>query len=102
MIMEPFLSIVLPAHNEEKRLPETLVQIEQFINSQSYTIETVVVENGSSDKTLEIAKEYAAGHQNVLVIHEDRPGKGLAVKQGMLAATGKYRFFCDVDFSMPI
>jgi len=102
MIMEPFLSIVLPAHNEEERLPETLVLIEKFINSQSYTVETVIVENGSSDKTLEIAKAYAASHQNVLVIHEDRPGKGLAVKQGMLAATGKYRFFCDVDFSMPI
>lgn len=100
--MELFLSIVLPAHNEEKRLPETLIQIEQFINSQSFTVETVIVENGSSDKTLEIAKAYAASHKNVVVIHEDRPGKGLAVKQGMLAASGKYRFFCDVDFSMPI
>jgi len=38
----------------------------------------------------------------VLVLHEERPGKGLAVKQGMLAASGEYRFFCDTDFSMPI
>ena len=102
MIMEPYLSIVLPAHNEETRLPETLIQIENFIKTQTYSVETVIVENGSSDKTLEIAANYAASHQGVLVIHEDRPGKGLAVKQGMLAASGKYRFFCDVDFSMPI
>jgi len=102
MIMEPFLSIILPAHNEETRLPETLIHIENFVKTQSYSVETVIVENGSSDKTLEIAAIYAAGHKGVLVIHEDRPGKGLAVKQGMLAASGKYRFFCDVDFSMPI
>jgi dolichyl-phosphate beta-glucosyltransferase len=100
--MKPFLSIVLPAHNEEQRLPETLLQVDQFIATQLYGIEIVIVENASSDRTLEIARAYADQHKNVLVIHEDQPGKGLAVKQGMLAASGEYRFFCDVDFSMPI
>ncbi len=100
--MNPFLSIILPAHNEESRLPETFHQLESFIQSQNYLIEVVIVENGSSDHTLEVANDFAKTHPNVLVIHEERPGKGLAVKQGMLAATGEYRFFCDVDFSMPI
>jgi dolichyl-phosphate beta-glucosyltransferase len=100
--LQPFLSIVLPAHNEEQRLPETLRQVSGFIQSQNYLIEIVIIENASSDRTLEIAKEFAGLHENVLVMHEDRPGKGLAVKEGMLAASGKYRFFCDVDFSMPI
>jgi dolichyl-phosphate beta-glucosyltransferase len=100
--MNPFLSIILPAHNEETRLPQTLLQVEQFIKSQPYAIEVVIVENASSDRTLEIAREFAASIEKVLVIHEDRPGKGLAVKQGMLAASGDFRFFCDVDFSMPI
>ena len=100
--MQPFLSIIFPAHNEEQRLPETLLQVTEFIQSQNYLIEIVIVENASSDRTLEIAQEYASHHENVLVMHEERPGKGLAVKQGMLAATGAYRFFCDVDFSMPI
>ncbi len=100
--MTPFLSIVLPAHNEEERLPETLRQVEQFICSQPYEIEVVVVENASSDRTLELANAFAANYRNTLVIHEERPGKGLAVKRGMLAASGEYRFFCDVDFSMPI
>ncbi len=98
----PFLSIILPAHNEELRLPETLIQVTQFVRSQTYPIEVVIVENASKDRTLEIAHEYAAQNENVLVLHEDRPGKGLAVKEGMLAASGQYRFFCDVDFSMPI
>jgi glycosyltransferase involved in cell wall biosynthesis len=99
---QPFLSIIFPAHNEEQRLPETLLQVTEFIQSQNYLIEIVIVENASSDRTLEIARDYASQHENVLVMHEERPGKGLAVKQGMLAASGAYRFFCDVDFSMPI
>lgn len=100
--MQPFLSIIFPAHNEEQRLPETLLQVTEFIQSQDYLTEIVIVENASSDRTLEIAREFASQHENVLVMHEERPGKGLAVKQGMLAASGEYRFFCDVDFSMPI
>lgn len=99
---QPYLSIILPAHNEEQRLPETLQQVNQFIQSQSYAIEIVIVENASKDRTLDIAREFASQHENVLVLHEERPGKGLAVKEGMLAASGEYRFFCDVDFSMPI
>ena len=99
---QPYLSIILPAHNEEQRLPETLQQVVQFIQSQSYEIEIVIVENASKDRTLDIAREFASQHENVLVLHEERPGKGLAVKEGMLAASGEYRFFCDVDFSMPI
>lgn len=100
--MKPYLSIILPAHNEETRLPETFKQVGQFVLTQSYAIEIVIVENASSDRTLDIAREFAGQHPNVLVIHEDRPGKGLAVKQGMLAASGEFRMFCDVDFSMPI
>ena len=99
---QPFLSIIFPAHNEEQRLPETLLQVTEFIQSQNYLIEIVIVENASTDHTLEIAREFASQHDNVLVMHEERPGKGLAVKQGMLVASGEYRFFCDVDFSMPI
>jgi dolichyl-phosphate beta-glucosyltransferase len=97
-----FLSIIFPAHNEETRLPETLKQALIFVKSQLYPIEIIIVENASIDSTLKIATEFALIHLNTTVIHEDFPGKGLAVKTGMLAAKGKYRFVCDVDLSMPI
>lgn len=98
----PYLSIVLPAHNEEVRLPKTLDEIEAFVQAQPYPVEVVLVENGSSDRTLELAREYAARQPYLLVIHEEQRGKGRAVRTGMLAARGEYRIFCDVDFSMPV
>jgi dolichyl-phosphate beta-glucosyltransferase len=62
----------------------------------------VLVENGSLDRTLQMAQQSAATLPFLKVIHEDRSGKGLAVRAGILAATGEYRIFCDVDFSMPV
>ena len=98
----PFLSIVIPAHNEENRLPRTLEQVLSFLKTQQYTSEVVVVENGSLDRTLEIANEFAKTHPSLVVVHEERNGKGNAVRRGMLEARGEYRFICDADLSMPI
>jgi len=98
----PFLSIVIPAHNEESRLPRTLGQIFIFLESQPYSFEVIIVENGSSDRTLELAHDFASRHPNLIVIHEEQPGKGNAVRRGMLEAHGEYRFICDADLSMPI
>lgn len=98
----PFLSLVFPAHNEEGRLPATLDQTVEFLNAQNYSSEILIVENGSSDRTLEIAYDYAGRIPNLRVIHEDARGKGRAVRTGMLAAQGDYRMFLDVDLSMPI
>lgn len=97
-----FLSIVFPAHNEEKRLPRTLEQTAAFLQAQPYSAEIIVVENGSTDRTLAVAEEHAARFPMLRVIHEEQRGKGRAVRRGMLAARGEYRFFCDVDLSMPI
>lgn len=98
----PFLSIVIPAHNEEKRLPRTLGQIFSFLENQTYSAEILIVENGSHDRTFEVANEFASHHSNLIVIKEDVPGKGNAVRRGMLEAHGEYRFICDADLSMPI
>jgi dolichyl-phosphate beta-glucosyltransferase len=98
----PFLSIIIPAHNEELRLPRTLNQVFAFLETQTYPTEVVVVENGSSDRTLELAREVAASQPNLIVLHEDHPGKGNAVRRGVLEAQGQYRFICDADLSMPI
>jgi dolichyl-phosphate beta-glucosyltransferase len=98
----PFLSIVIPAFNEEYRLPRTLEQIFAFLQEQSYTSEVLVIENGSSDRTYEIARKFAERYENLHVLREERRGKGNAVKRGMLEAHGEYRFLCDADLSMPI
>jgi glycosyltransferase involved in cell wall biosynthesis len=101
-LSQPFLSIIIPAHNEEKRLPPSLVKIDQFLKTQPYSAEVLVVENGSADRTLEIAQEIARQMPGLRVLKEQQRGKGLAVKRGMLEAGGKYRFICDADLSMPI
>lgn len=98
----PFLSIIIPAHNEENRLPSTLEQIFAFTQVQTYSSEVLVVENGSIDKTLEVAQSYQRHHPDLIVLKETGRGKGLAVRKGMLTAGGKYRFMCDADLSMPI
>ena len=99
---DPFLSLIIPAYNEERRLPQTLTQLSQFLAAQSYSSEVIVVENGSRDRTLEIAQDFARQNAGIRVFHNEQRGKGLAVKRGMLEATGAYRFMCDSDFSMPI
>ena len=99
---KPFLSIIIPAHNEANRLPPSLEKIDAFLAGQAFTSEVVVVENGSSDGTLAIAESFKTRMPALKVIHEDRRGKGLAVRRGMLEAAGEYRFFCDADLSMPI
>ncbi len=98
----PFLSIILPAYNEEERLPNTLEAIDRFISTQNYPIEVIIAENASTDRTLRIAREYCSKHAFASVYHLTTPGKGGAVKTGMLQAKGAYRFICDVDLSMPL
>ncbi len=97
-----FLSIIIPAHNEEDRLLPSLVKVREYVNQQTFPIEVIVVENGSHDKTLEIAQSFQSEMPCLQVIEEKESGKGLAVRRGMLTATGEYRIFCDADFSMPV
>ncbi|MBC8506088.1 MAG: glycosyltransferase family 2 protein [Anaerolineales bacterium] len=94
--------MIIPAYNEETRLPKTLGQVFDFLSKQSYAFEVLVVENGSQDKTFEIAQSFAKEHHEMTVLQEPLPGKGSAVRKGMLAAKGEYRFMCDADLSMPI
>jgi len=101
-LTNPLLSIIIPAYNEENRLPATLIQVKDFVQRQQFSTEVLVVENGSQDCTYEAAREFADRTAGFEAIHEERRGKGLAVRRGMLAAQGEYRFMCDADLSMPI
>jgi glycosyltransferase involved in cell wall biosynthesis len=98
----PFLSFIIPAHNEESRLPRAIGQVFAFLEKQTYTSEVVVVENGSQDRTLEVAQKFAKHFPELHVLHEDFAGKGRAVRTGVLKASGEYRFIADADLSMPV
>jgi len=99
---KPFLSIIIPAFNEAKRLPDTLRKINAYLLAQDYPSEIIVVENGSTDGTYTIANDMQGEVHNLTVLHENRRGKGWAIRQGMFKASGEYRFICDADLSMPV
>jgi dolichyl-phosphate beta-glucosyltransferase len=99
---EPLLSIIIPAHNEEQRLPGSLEKIMAFLEEQDYEAEVIVVENASQDNTAGVVEEFMGRYPFISLIKEERPGKGLAVKLGVLVAQGEYLFTCDTDLSMPI
>lgn len=100
--MKPFLSIIIPAYNEESRLPDTLEQVFHFLGKQSFESNVIVVENGSTDRTFDVAQKFAEQHKSLRVIHNEERGKGSAVQRGVREASGKYVFICDADLSMPV
>lgn len=105
-MQQPFLTIVIPAYNEEKRLPASLEKIVQFLRNQPYTAEVLVVENGSTDRTSDVVRSFAESVMGsdsftIELLHSAQ-GKGAAVKTGMLVGKGEYLFICDADLSMPI
>ncbi len=98
-----YLSVIIPAYNEERRLPKTLEEIDKYLSRQGYDYEILVVNDGSKDRTVEIAKNLAPKIKNLTVTgYEQNRGKGFAVRFGMLEAKGDYRLFTDADNSTSI
>jgi dolichyl-phosphate beta-glucosyltransferase len=97
------LSIIVPAYNEEQRLPATLVRMREYLDGREEPYELFVVDDGSSDSTLTTARTIAGDwpQMHVLTLAENT-GKGAAVRLGMLAANGEHRIFSDADLSTPI
>lgn len=100
--MSLFLSIVIPAFNEETRILPSLEQIAAFLATRDFQAEVIVSDDGSRDATAAVVEAFAADHPSVRLIRNPHRGKGAAVRSGMLAARGAYRFLCDADLSMPI
>ncbi len=98
----PFLSVVIPAYNEETRLPSTIREIEEHLALQDFSWELVVVDDGSSDRTTEVAEQSFTHSGSRLLKNPQNLGKGATVRNGMLAARGAYRLFTDADHSTPI
>jgi dolichyl-phosphate beta-glucosyltransferase len=96
------LSVVLPAYNEESRLPGTLRESIRYLQAQPYKSEIIVVDDGSTDQTPEIVHNHGSSPVPVrLLAHPDgtNHGKGASIKLGMLEARGEYRLFMDADNS---
>jgi dolichyl-phosphate beta-glucosyltransferase len=98
-----FLSVVIPAYNEERRLPASLPAIHGYLSSRFDRFEIIVVDDGSTDGTAALVKWFAgtAPHVRLLTVTPNR-GKGHAVRHGMLAAGGDVVLFSDADLSTPI
>lgn len=96
------LSVVIPAYNEEARLPRTLARLAEYYDSQPYTYDVNVVSDGSKDSTVQVARSFAENHPAFRVT-ESSPnhGKGFVVRLGMLAAQGDAVLFCDADLATP-
>ena len=97
-----FLSVVIPAYNEETRISGTLRQVIEFLGARPYSWEIVVADDGSTDATARLVDELAKAHPNLRLLTLGHRGKGWAVKNAMLASHGEYRLLCDADLSVPI
>lgn len=99
--MQPELSIVIPAYNEERRLGGTLQTIREYVAERQLQVEILIVDDGSLDGTRDVAERNGGPCTRIVVLPENR-GKGAAVKKGVLAAKGKRILVTDADLSTPI
>ena len=102
----PFVSIVMPAYNEEARLPGGLDRVIAFLAAEPFDSEIVIADDGSRDRTPDIVRERESNGLPPrvslrLVQHERNRGKGAAIRTGVLAARGRYVFFMDADLATP-
>jgi len=100
--MPPYLSIIIPAHNEENRLPGTLIKIAEWRINTAWYVEVIVVANGCNDRTASVVRWAQGIYSRIHLIELNQRGKGAAIRAGMLAATGTYRYMCDADLSTPL
>lgn len=99
----PDLSIVIPAHNEEERIGETLDSIAEYLRAHSLHAEVIVIDDGSTDHTGAIVEAHHDDFVDLRLLRCERnSGKGRAVRLGMLVARGKMRLFMDADGSTGI
>lgn len=100
MLKEKIVSLIIPVFNEEARISRSLDIVKNYFQQKGYNYEIVVVDDGSTDGTLNILNQYI--NDITLVSLGKNQGKGAAVRTGMLSAQGNYRIFSDADLSIPI
>jgi glycosyltransferase involved in cell wall biosynthesis len=98
----PALSIVIPAYNEDQRLPTTLAEIRRHLIEDSVSFEIIVVDDGSTDGTIKVVEDAIRCDPRVRLLVNPHRGKGYSVRSGVLAAHGARIVFCDADLSMSV
>lgn len=96
------LEVVIPAFNEAGRLPATLCALVDYLEERDWASRVVVVDNGSTDNTVALAKSVERARVDVVVIGCSRAGKGAAVRRGILSSTSRFVGFADADLSTPV
>jgi dolichyl-phosphate beta-glucosyltransferase len=98
-----YLSVIIPAYNEEKGIRDTVMDVSRYLSKQDYIFEIIVINDGSKDNTAEICRELESTIYNFKFIdNKKNQGKGAVVKEGMLSASGKYRIYLDGDNAISI
>jgi dolichyl-phosphate beta-glucosyltransferase len=101
--VHPDLSVVIPAYNEELRLPATLERLAEYLPTLGLQTEVLIVDDGSRDRTAAVAASFAGKITGLRVLSNGtNRGKGYSVRHGMLEATGELVLFTDADLSAPI
>ncbi len=99
----PYLSIIVPAYNEQSRIENSLRRIQEYINEQTYDAVVLVVSDGSTDETVDIVQSFSAQDSRFQVYHySPNRGKGCAVRTGMLMSEAEWLLLCDADLAAPI
>lgn len=100
---KPYLTIVVPAYQEERRIASGLTSIFAYLRTKAYRYEVLVVEDGSSDHTWQVLKDFQEHEPSLRIVrHERNCGKGAAVRTGMQLAESTYALIADADGSTPI
>jgi dolichyl-phosphate beta-glucosyltransferase len=101
--MKDSISVIIPAYNEESRIQPTIERIHSYLSEKFRDFEIIVVDDGSTDKTVPVVENLGRGRGNIRLIHyPENSGKGYAVKTGVLASRSDFLLTCDADQSTPI
>lgn len=98
----PYLSIVVPAYNEEERLGRSLPLIDAYLRERAFDAEILVVDDGSRDATAKVAESFLHGRRGRLLRNRENRGKGYSVRKGTLQSEGRFVLITDADLSSPI
>jgi glycosyltransferase involved in cell wall biosynthesis len=101
-LTRPALSVVIPAYNEESRLPDTLTRVTAYFEERGEPVEIMIVDDGSADRTAQVVDGFAQQHDTVRLVRNPHRGKGYTVRTGVLQARGDRVLVCDADLATPI